>query len=89
MTVPINQQTVSSQEMQAIYDVAAIRLDFPILEQTVRGKPLVYLDNGATSHKPRAVIDAIITPFSSRVPLPVSPINPAEWHSSIITRASY
>ncbi|HET7537182.1 MAG TPA: cysteine desulfurase [Candidatus Didemnitutus sp.] len=36
-----------------------IRADFPILDQLVSGKPLVYLDNAATSHKPRAVIDAL------------------------------
>ncbi len=40
-------------------DVAAIRRDFPILHQTVNGKPLVYLDNAASSQRPRAVIDAI------------------------------
>jgi cysteine desulfurase/selenocysteine lyase len=40
-------------------DVAAIRSEFPILQRPVRGKPLVYLDNAATSQKPRAVIDAI------------------------------
>ena len=37
-----------------------IRGDFPILHQQVNGKPLVYLDNGATSQKPRAVIDALV-----------------------------
>lgn len=40
-------------------DINKIRADFPILERTIRGKPLVYLDNAATSQKPRAVIDAI------------------------------
>jgi cysteine desulfurase/selenocysteine lyase len=40
-------------------DIEKIRADFPILHQTVHGKPLVYLDNAATSQKPRAVIDAI------------------------------
>ncbi len=40
-------------------DAAAIRAEFPILRQTVRGKPLVYLDNAATTQKPRAVIDAV------------------------------
>ncbi|HEV8468881.1 MAG TPA: cysteine desulfurase [Candidatus Limnocylindria bacterium] len=40
-------------------EVAAIRADFPILSQTVRGKPVVYLDNAATSQKPRQVIDAM------------------------------
>ena len=39
-------------------DVARIRRDFPILEKTMRGKPFVYLDNSATSLKPRQVIDA-------------------------------
>ena len=43
----------------APYDVAAIRADFPILEQTVHGRPLVYLDNAATAQKPRVVIDAV------------------------------
>jgi cysteine desulfurase / selenocysteine lyase len=40
-------------------DVAAIRRDFPILHQTVNGKPLVYLDNAASSQRPKSVIDAI------------------------------
>jgi cysteine desulfurase/selenocysteine lyase len=40
-------------------DVERVRKDFPILEQEVRGKPLVYLDSAATSQKPRAVIDAV------------------------------
>jgi cysteine desulfurase/selenocysteine lyase len=43
----------------APFDVAAIRSDFPALAQRVHGKPLVYLDNAATTQKPRAVIDAI------------------------------
>lgn len=41
------------------FDPHAVRADFPILSTTVYGKPLVYLDNGATTQKPRAVIDAI------------------------------
>ncbi len=40
-------------------DVARIRADFPILSQTVRGKPLVFLDSAASAQKPRAVIDAM------------------------------
>jgi cysteine desulfurase / selenocysteine lyase len=40
-------------------DVERLRRDFPILSQRVRGKPLVYLDNAATSQKPRAVIEAV------------------------------
>ncbi len=41
------------------FDVAAVRRDFPILQQKVHGKPLVYLDNAATTQKPLAVIEAI------------------------------
>jgi len=41
------------------FDAAQLRRDFPILEQLVHGKPLVYLDNAATAQKPRAVVDAI------------------------------
>lgn len=42
------------------YDVNKIRHDFPVLGQTIHGKRLVYLDNAATSQKPKAVIDALI-----------------------------
>ncbi len=42
-----------------MYDINKIREDFPILSRTVYGKPLVYLDNAATTQKPRCVIDAI------------------------------
>ena len=41
------------------WDVEAVRKDFPLLARMVHGKPLVYFDNGATSQKPRAVIDAL------------------------------
>jgi cysteine desulfurase/selenocysteine lyase len=41
------------------FDLARIREDFPILKQTVKGKPLIYLDNAATSQKPQVVIDAL------------------------------
>ena len=41
------------------FDVEAVRRDFPILQQKVHGKPLVYLDNAATTQKPQAVIDRI------------------------------
>ncbi|MEP1964086.1 cysteine desulfurase [Tateyamaria sp.] len=42
-----------------MYDVERIRADFPILSREVNGKPLVYLDNGASAQKPQVVIDAI------------------------------
>ena len=43
----------------AVLDVASIRADFPILKQTIRGKPLVFLDSAASAQKPVAVIDAM------------------------------
>jgi cysteine desulfurase/selenocysteine lyase len=43
-----------------MFDVASIREDFPILQRQVHGKPLVYLDNAATTQKPRAVIEALV-----------------------------
>jgi cysteine desulfurase/selenocysteine lyase len=42
-----------------MYDVHQVRADFPILAREVNGRPLVYLDNGASAQKPRAVIDAV------------------------------
>ena len=42
-----------------MYDIARVRADFPILSREVNGKPLVYLDNGASAQKPRVVIDAM------------------------------
>lgn len=45
--------------MKEIYDVEALRADFPILAETVYGKPLVYLDNTATSQTPRQVVEEI------------------------------
>ena len=44
----------------AVWDVERVRQDFPALHQQVHGKPLVYLDNAATSQKPQAVIDALV-----------------------------
>jgi cysteine desulfurase/selenocysteine lyase len=46
-------------------DIKAVRADFPILTQTVNGKPLVYFDNAATSQKPQVVIDAISNYYST------------------------
>ena len=44
---------------ESAFDVQKVRADFPILHTRARGKPLIYLDNGATTQKPRAVIDRI------------------------------
>ena len=46
------------------FDVARLRADFPILERTVHGRPLVYLDNAATTQKPRVVLDALTSYYS-------------------------
>jgi len=47
-----------------MYDVDAVRRDFPILSRQVNGRPLVYLDNGASAQKPQAVIDAVTRAYS-------------------------
>ncbi|RIY03743.1 cysteine desulfurase [Aureimonas flava] len=57
----MNIQTVASER----YDVEAIRRDFPILAREVHGKPLVYLDNGASAQKPRQVLDRIQSAYAS------------------------
>ena len=47
-----------------MYDVMKVREDFPILSREVNGKPLVYLDNGASAQKPQAVIDAVTRAYA-------------------------
>ncbi|HRK41710.1 MAG TPA: cysteine desulfurase [Gemmobacter sp.] len=47
-----------------MFNVEAVRADFPILSRQVNGKPLVYLDNGASAQKPQVVIDAILQSYS-------------------------
>ena len=49
----------AAADAPAALDIAAIRSDFPVLARTIRGLPLAYLDNAASSQRPRAVIDAI------------------------------
>ncbi len=48
-----------------MFNITSIRADFPILQREVNGKPLVYLDNAATSQKPQVVIDAIVDYYSN------------------------
>lgn len=48
-----------------MYDIQKIREDFPILSREIYGKPLVYLDNGATTQKPRVVVDSIVDEYYS------------------------
>ena len=47
------------------FDVERVRTDFPLLRQQVNGKPLVYLDNGATSQKPQCVIDELVRYYTT------------------------
>lgn len=49
----------ANQTTQPLFDVNAVRRDFPILSEQVNGKPLVYLDNGASSQRPEAVLKAM------------------------------
>lgn len=65
MSVAINRlPRVEAQEPSGEFDVLKARSDFPILETRVHGKPLVYLDNAATSQKPQAVIDALTSYYT-------------------------
>lgn len=54
-----------SPDRIATYDVERIRRDFPILRRTAHGKPLVYLDNAATTQKPQAMIDRIVAYYQA------------------------
>jgi cysteine desulfurase/selenocysteine lyase len=54
----------SDVQFDVQFDVQAVRRDFPILNESVHGKPLVYLDNAATTQKPQAVIDCIVDYYS-------------------------
>ena len=51
--------------MPSVFDAERVRADFPVLQQQVNGKPLVYLDNGATSQKPQAVIDELVRYYTT------------------------
>ena len=54
----------SNSSIASAFDVQKVRRDFPILNQKVHGKPLVYLDNAATTQKPQAVIDAMVRSYA-------------------------
>ena len=56
--------TPSFAAASAPYDVEAVRRDFPILSRLIHGKPLVYLDNGASAQKPKAMLDAVMKAYS-------------------------
>src|SRR5688572_19847049 len=50
--------------LRQAFDVEKVRRDFPILNQRIHGKALVYLDNAATTQKPQAVIDAMVRSYA-------------------------
>jgi cysteine desulfurase / selenocysteine lyase len=56
---------IETIDINKTYDVAAIRRHFPALNRQVKGKPLVYFDNAATTQKPQAVIDALVNYYSN------------------------
>jgi cysteine desulfurase/selenocysteine lyase len=56
---------IAAVEQDSTFNIAKVRQDFPILEQKVKGKPLIYLDNAATTQKPQIVIDAISQFYST------------------------
>ena len=51
--------SVAARDQRSPFDVRAVRREFPILQRLVHGKPLAYLDNGASAQRPNAVIDAV------------------------------
>src|SRR5262249_44982983 len=51
------EKSLAKSDLNTDWDVAKVREDFPVLKQTVNGKPLVYLDNSASSQVPQVVID--------------------------------
>ncbi len=57
---------MSTAEKEILFDVDIVRKDFPILSTTVHGKPLVYLDNAATTQKPRQVLDVLNTYYTAQ-----------------------
>src|SRR5690349_16785035 len=57
-------KAVVKDERSSAYSVKLLRADFPILSRSVNGKPLVYFDNGATTQKPKAVLDSISNYYS-------------------------
>jgi cysteine desulfurase/selenocysteine lyase len=65
MTTAANTALRSQAATQPDFDVQKVRADFPILSRTIQGKPLVYLDNAATTQKPQAVIDALIRYYTA------------------------
>jgi cysteine desulfurase/selenocysteine lyase len=56
---------IETIDINKVYDVVAVRRQFPALRREVKGKPLVYFDNAATTQKPQVVIDALVNYYSN------------------------
>ena len=65
MTTAANTASRPQTAPRIDFDVNRVRADFPILAQKIHGKPLVYLDNAATTQKPQAVIDSMIRYYTA------------------------
>ncbi len=65
MKIPAGIESVSASGSGRKFDVTSLRKDFPGLHQEIKGKPLVYLDNAASSQKPRQVIEAVKNFYSN------------------------
>jgi len=61
----LRKNDVSADDLHSGFDVQSIRDQFPILSREVNGKPLLYLDNAATTQKPQCVIDSIVSYYSN------------------------
>ncbi|HTY61585.1 MAG TPA: cysteine desulfurase [Acidobacteriota bacterium] len=61
-----NAEIVTASGLNGPFDPGRVRLDFPIFRELVNGKPLIYLDNAATTQKPQAVLDAISDYYTHR-----------------------
>ncbi|MGZ3918002.1 MAG: aminotransferase class V-fold PLP-dependent enzyme, partial [Flavisolibacter sp.] len=55
---------ISPSTIEKGFDVEAIRRQFPVLDREVKGRPLVYFDNAATTQKPQVVIDALVNYYT-------------------------
>jgi cysteine desulfurase/selenocysteine lyase len=66
MTITANTVRTVPSGARLGFDVYKVREDFPILKQQVHGKPLIYLDNAATTQKPQAVIDVLVRYYTSQ-----------------------
>src|ERR1700730_3072642 len=65
-TAPLLPRLPRGWGLRPAFDVSRIRADFPILKETIHGKPLIYFDNGATTQKPQAVLDAIASYYETK-----------------------